>query len=302
LIPPVSSLKGSALAFLEKASNFNLDPIHEDQAKYSLELNVYVSSLNSARQTKSYYTAKRVKAHIIKYFVSAGALILVILIVPETHGEEIPWDYNHGLGKLGIRSQSPAQSLRMTFPMLIPGNIKPGWGSHIHFSWVNIWAKEKEFQLDYEMLDSSLAVSYGFNKRFGLAMAFDNRNCFGGALDSFIQGFHDLFGIDQGGRDEVPQGSSVIEWFNPKTGKKVAEIPAGNLNNNGLWFLLNYNIMHGDKIRPSLNVYGVVRYALKSPDLFKTDFWPGSRVCSPRRKQQHWKDKRTFSSACPDFV
>jgi hypothetical protein len=44
--------------------------------------------------------------------------------------EELGHDYNYGLGKIDLRSQSPAQSLRFTLPLLIPGDIKPCWGFH----------------------------------------------------------------------------------------------------------------------------------------------------------------------------
>jgi len=44
--------------------------------------------------------------------------------------QELSHDYNYGLGKIDLRSQSPAQSLRFTLPLLIPGDIKAGWGFH----------------------------------------------------------------------------------------------------------------------------------------------------------------------------
>ena len=198
-------------------------------------------------------------------------LVVLILTAAVCFGEEITYDYNHGLGILEIHSQSPAQSLRLTLPMLIPGDIKPGWAAHVNFSWTNVWAEESEYLLDYEMLDTGLTVTYGFDTHLGLALSFNNRNYFGGGMDHLIQGFHDAFGITQNGRDSVPKDRSVIQLLDPQTGKVAFECSAGDLNNNSIDMLLNYNISPGTQTWPSVNAYGVTSYTLKSPEVFKDD-------------------------------
>ena len=203
--------------------------------------------------------------------VFKGILVFFLLTAAAGFAEEITYDYNHGLGKLSFRSQSPAQSLRLTLPMIIPGDIKPGWETHISLTWTNVWANEAEYLLDYEMSDTLVTVAYGFNTRFGLALGFDNRKYFGGAMDGFIQGFHDLFGAKQDGRDEVPKDRKVVQRYDPQTGQLLSETSASELNNNGIGILLNYNLTHGSKIWPSLNIYGVMRYGLESASIFKDD-------------------------------
>jgi len=205
--------------------------------------------------------------------VIKGIFTLFFLSLTATVGfaEEISYDYNHGLGTLNMLSQSPAQSLRLTLPMVVPGGIKPGLGAHAHTTWTNVWADRSEYLLDYEMLDTVLAVTYGFDKRFGLAVTFNNRNYFGGEMDNFIQEFHDLFGIRQNGRDEVPKDRKIVQLFDPETGKTAVELSAHDLNNNRIDLLLNYNISHGTQIWPAVNVYGTVSYALESAEVFKQD-------------------------------
>jgi len=201
-----------------------------------------------------------------------GLVFATCMLLPAVaQAQDHSWDYNHGLGKLEIRSQSPAQSLRLTLPMLIPGDIKPGWGTHVHFTWTNVWAEESSYLLDYEMLDTIVTATYGFNKRFGLAVGFDNRSYFGGELDNFIQEFHDAFGIDQNGRDMVSRNRKVIQTFDPQTGSLLSESSASDMNNNGLGLLLNYNVVHGTTTWPSLNIYGLVRYATKSAEGINKD-------------------------------
>jgi hypothetical protein len=181
--------------------------------------------------------------------------------------EEIDFSYNRGLGTLQILSQSPAQSLRLALPMPIPGDIKPGWGTHIHATWTNVWAKESTYLLDYEMLNTFIGATYGFNVRFGLAVAFDSRNYFGGAMDNSIQGFHSLLNIDHDDRGQAQKNRKVVQRSDPQSGD-TAEFSADELNNNGVTLLLNYNITHGTRTWPSLNVFGVGRYALNSAEIF----------------------------------
>jgi hypothetical protein len=181
--------------------------------------------------------------------------------------QELGHGYNYGLGKINLRSQSPAQSLRFTLPLLIPGDIKPGWETRIANTWSNVWANESEYLLDYEMSETIVTVTYGFNERFGLSLEFENRNYFGGEMDGFIQGFHDLFGISQDGRDDVSKNRKVIQRFDPKTGQMLSETSAEDLENNGIVLLMSYTLTHGTKIWPSANVFGGVRYGLRCADL-----------------------------------
>lgn len=178
------------------------------------------------------------------------------------HGRE-----NHGMGILGIRSQAIGQSLRLTMPMLIPGDIPTGWRGYLGATWTNVWANDAAFLLDYEMLDTVAGVGYGFNERWGMAVFVDNRSYFGGAMDDFIAGFHNLFGIDQDGRDAAPRGRSIIS--DPAIQNQTSSIPANELDNTGLSLLLNSNIDFGYPGWPSMNIYGVTRYALVPAKIFK---------------------------------
>ena len=209
------------------------------------------------------YFRRRIKG----FFLAVLALIYTALPAVPGWTEELSDDYNYGLGKIDLRSQSPTQSLRFTLPLLIPGDIKPGWETRIAFTCSNVWANESEYLLDYEMSDTIVTVTYAFNKRFSLSLDFENRNYFGGRMDGFIQGFHDLFGIDQDGRDDVSKHRKVIQRFDPKTGQMLSETSAEDLENNSIAVLMNYNLTHGTKIWPSANVFGGVRYALKCADL-----------------------------------
>jgi hypothetical protein len=152
--------------------------------------------------------------------VIKGIFPLFFLSLTATVGfaEEISYDYNHGLGPLEMLSQSPAQSLRMTLPMVVPGGIKPGWGAHAHTTWTNVWADETNISGLQEMLDTVLAVTYGFNKRFGLAVTLTTEITLG-VRWILHPGVYDLFGIRQSGRTKC-QRQKNYPAFDPKPVKQ----------------------------------------------------------------------------------
>ena len=194
------------------------------------------------------------------------SVLSIILTVPiNSFSSEENFDYNYGLGILQLRSQSPAQSLRLTMPSIIPGAFKPGiLGVHFGTTWTNVWVDSSEVSLDYEMLDTHVAVSYGINKRIGLCVAFDQRNYFGGAMDNFIQGFHDFFGIDQNGRDKIDRNLSRIIRYDDQ-GNIIFETDNLNyLENNGISLISQYVLSHGTTNWPAIGVSGVLRYGVNT--------------------------------------
>jgi hypothetical protein len=198
------------------------------------------------------------------------ARFIVILLVTASStafGSENSQELNYGMGILNTRSQSVGQSFRLTLPLLVPGDIKQGWQTFAQATWTNVWAQERSYLLDYEMLDSTLGVSYGFNQRLGVSVMVDSRSYFGGKMDGFIQGFHDLLGLDQNNRDDYRKGRAVITEYDPVTGNLINRNSAHELNNSGLNLLVNYNFIHDNRVLPAVNLYCVARYAFESADI-----------------------------------
>ena len=195
------------------------------------------------------------------------SVMIIILTIPiNSFSSEENFDYNYGLGILQLRSQSPAQSLRLTMPSIIPGAFKPGiLGVHAGTTWTNVWVESSEVALDYEMLDTHIAVSYGINKRLGFGIGFDQRNYFGGAMDNFIQEFHDLFGIDQNGRDRVGRNLSHIIQYDDQGNIIFETDDLSNLENNGISLIAQYILSHGTTRWPAIGLSGVLRYGFNSP-------------------------------------
>lgn len=194
------------------------------------------------------------------------SVLLINLALPaNSFSDEAGFDYNYGFGILQLRSQSPAQSLRLTMPSVIPGAFKPGiFDVHTSLTWTNVWVDNSRVALDYEMLDTHIAVSYGINKQFGLGIAFDQRNYFGGGMDNFIQEFHDLFGIGQNGRDRVDRNLSRIIRYDDQGNIIFETDDLSFLENNGISLITQYILSHGTNRLPAIGVSGVLRYGLNT--------------------------------------
>ncbi len=143
-----------------------------------------------------------------------------------------------GFGPLTVRSQSAFQSLRLGILPRTPSTL--GRGQHqlrVSATWANTWANDDDsfvpdqgrygdYLLDFESLDGSLAYAYGVSDTVEIGVELEQRWRFGGAMDGFIQGFHDLFGIDQSGRDLVPRDRLRI-FLDPRDGGAAVDLGAG---------------------------------------------------------------------------
>ena len=189
-------------------------------------------------------------------------VLLTTAMPPSGFAHEDSGDRSHDPGFLHIRSQAPGQSFRMTMPHLLPGSIKPGVGYILGTTVSSVWVNNSDLILDYQMLDSHLSLTYGFNEDFGFALVYDQRDYFGGAiLDGLTEEFHDLFKIDQNGRTEVPKGRTYFERFD--TGEVIEDFTV--LDNRAISLLLQYVFLHGKGNLPAAGVSGGVRYALDAP-------------------------------------
>jgi hypothetical protein len=124
-----------------------------------------------------------------------------------THGQ----DDDIGLGPLRIASQSPGQSLRLGLVPHTPSDLRPGeWEVSLASTWVNVWADGDHYHLDYETDTTALVVAHGVAPGWRMEAEVNTRVTGGGRLDSFIQDFHDAFGLSQNGRDQVPRNRASI--------------------------------------------------------------------------------------------
>lgn len=153
-----------------------------------------------------------------------------------------------GLGPLRLTSQSPGQSLRLGLVPHTPADLAAGeWKFYVGSSWVNVWANETHVFLDYESLTSEAVLAYGLNDAWAFEASVVSRVTFGGRMDGFIQGFHDVFGIDQNGRDTVPLNDTSIR-IDPTSTQPGLVLGSDELQGNRLVFLrgaMMWTLSHG---------------------------------------------------------
>lgn len=78
------------------------------------------------------------------------------------------------------------------------------------FTQASVWAETNEYFLDYYQNNLDLALSYQVTNLIKSELAFKRIKARDNGLDELTMNFHDLFGIGQNGRDEVPQDQFYI--------------------------------------------------------------------------------------------
>ena len=123
---------------------------------------------------------------------------------------------NVGYGPLNLYSQSPFQSLRLDIRPRTPSTLGQRQRElRVTATWTNTWANGTGYSLDFETLQTAVGFAYGITDTLQIEVEAQQRDRFGGAMDSFVQGFHDVFGIDQDGREEVPRDQFTFDLSPP---------------------------------------------------------------------------------------
>jgi len=163
-----------------------------------------------------------------------------------------------GFGPLTVRSESPMQALRLTPLRRAP--ILPGEGVTRFTAMANlssIWAKTPEYQIDAHIADARLAVTHGFAPDWTWEVALNERHTVNAHLDGLSLAFHDLFGIDQNGRDEVPRNDTRISF--PGYGLEMEE---RGVFSRSLEVTLTRKLRDHRGPGPALALSGTVRYEM----------------------------------------
>lgn len=194
------------------------------------------------------------------------AVILLLAEPLNCFADKAEPGYNIGPGPLHIRSQAVGPSLHLTMSPIDPGKFEPGgYRLYVGSTWTNMWANEDRYFLDFERIENYVEISNAFNERFALTLGFTQSNYFGGAMDNAIEEFHDLFGINQNGRDKASHNDSRFILYDAK-GNIISDIDvAKRANNNAIYITAQYLLHPGTTQIPAIGIGGTVQYGLNTP-------------------------------------
>jgi len=205
-------------------------------------------------------------------------MLCLFCIAPVTAGEEREEtpdpDPHVGYGPLSVRLQSASQSLRLGILPRTPSTFGPREQQiRVGATWTNIWAVSAsgfdpatgdfgDRLLDFETLDGHISYTYGLSRRVQLEAEYEQRWRFSGTLDGAIENFHDLFGIDQNGRDLSPRNDFRI-FLHPEKGGGPVDLGAdfeGSYTRN-LLLTFSHNLTEGDTKWPTISYSMTGRYS-----------------------------------------
>jgi thiol-disulfide isomerase/thioredoxin len=180
-----------------------------------------------------------------------------------------------GYGPLSVRSQSAFQSLRLGIMPRTPSTLARGQHQlRIGATWSNQWANDDSsfdpdndeygrYLLDYESVDADISYAYGVSDTVQLEVGYEQRWRFGGIMDSFVQGFHDLFSLDQSGRDLVPRNQFriLLDPYDDGSGVDLGSGSSGTFARN-LIFTFQHNVTCGTATWPAFSYAVTGRYAV----------------------------------------
>lgn len=176
-------------------------------------------------------------------------------------------------GPFPVCSQSPFQSLR---PTMVPGAdslVREGkWRVQLNTTLANVWINEShQYVLDFETLDSTLDVQYGWLPNMTVGVRYEERSVFGGILDGWIESFHRLTHIEQAGRDEVPHGRMSFTLY-PEGETPISVVDEKGVYSRRLSADWRWRVLEGKAAWPNVSVGMSIDMDLYTSPFVRKDF------------------------------
>ncbi|KAB0301030.1 DUF3187 family protein [Vibrio fortis] len=156
------------------------------------------------------------------------------------------------------------------------------------YTQASIWAHTSDYALDYYQNQTHLALQWQASPVWKTELEYRKVTAVDNGLDSFVMGFHDLFGIGQNGRDQVDNDQFTMDFH--KAGISISDFEGDDLTNAVTWYneLLLYS--QGPS---SLSVGGSLFYnKVKDGEFARSSFEQGVQANYSFMTPQH----RVFST------
>lgn len=152
---------------------------------------------------------KNSKKFSMNYFKQISIILTILLFVATTTQARIT-DYR-SYGPLRTQTQNPLYLQLLALPMESAQTLnKNQWQTEVSTTFSNVFeyrlGGNTQPQFDMEIWRTVLAMQYGITDELDVRLDIPFMSTGGGFLDEFIQGYHNLFGFPNAGRDAIGNG------------------------------------------------------------------------------------------------
>ena len=135
----------------------------------------------------------------------------------------------------------------------------------ISASWSNVWSEDTYYLIDHEMLETRVRLLYGINRKFQVGGELEYRSYFGGVMDGFIDGFHELFGLTQAEKENYPSNSThfILRDENLNDIRNTGE--NGDWDHMSLSVYGTWLLVAGDRQIPAVGLIAQIRQGIDTP-------------------------------------
>jgi hypothetical protein len=194
-----------------------------------------------------------------------------------------------GYGPVDIETQAPGNAIRQALPPLVPSTLsKGGWEVQITETMTNIWNFENDsYRIDYGSFETKLSAAYGLTDDLLIEVELNDFSRWDSILDPVTNLFHDIFNLDDAGRDEFPERDNVI-FFEGGSEPDIENRDEGSVARD-VALTLQHNLTYGTSKLPAISyaVTGRLQAGGES-ELEGSDFSLGFSGSLARRVAAEW--------------
>lgn len=173
---------------------------------------------------------------------SEGEWVLIADLIIDNHAPFVVRDQNPLLAGVGL-------------PSTMPSNQWSQFSSRIDYYWGSTALMQQQgneaLLVDAETREARLTIQGGISDRIGWQLQIPYRYTGGGSLDSFIDGWHDTFGLSEGARSALPRDQIGIAYT--RAGTRQLDVSSSSSGLGDIQASLGYEIQ--DSPRSTLTAW-----------------------------------------------
>ncbi|MDO8519655.1 MAG: DUF3187 family protein, partial [Deltaproteobacteria bacterium] len=195
--------------------------------------------------------------------------ILCIFLTLPAHAKIFTVTEPKVLGPMTTRSQSPLYLQFVSDHLETPATLPMHRiSSSIDFSLSNMFERRRRLtgtgiDLDMELYRTGLSFHYGVLNNYEIGLELPFLSFSAGFLDSFIQGYHNAFGVPNAGRQRVD--NNRFSYLITQNGATIYQVSQADFGMGDLIFYQKAKLMDEKKMLPELAAKALIKLPTGSP-------------------------------------